>query len=77
MDTLTQELLQQKGKHLENLNYAKELLAYFGARNDGQKYSGEDILQVLDGLNNVSEYVKCLCDNADALELENDELKAK
>lgn len=59
------------------LDYAKEIIAYFGARNDGKLYQDDYLLQVIDGLRDIKEYIKSHCDNADALELENEELKAE
>lgn len=77
MNNLTQELQQQAEKHLAALDDAKELLAYFGAMSDGQKHSHEEVLQAINNLFNVSWFIKSLCDNAEALQLENDELKAQ
>ena len=77
MNTLTQKLQQEKEQYLEVLDYAKEIIAYFGARNDGKLYQDDYLLQVIDSLRDMKEYIKSLCDNADALELENEELKAE
>ena len=77
MNNLTKQLKDQKEKHLEVLDFANEILSYFGARNEGQRYSGDYILQVMDGIRAVQEYVRALLDDAEALELENGELKAR
>lgn len=77
MNTPQKELQQQTEKHVEMLGYAKEIIAYFGARNDGKLYQDDYLLQVIDSLRDTQEYIKHLTEEIDALDLENDELRAR
>ena len=72
------ENLQNKLENaLRVIETAKDLAIYAGANNDRRRFQDDYFLAVADDLRELKDFVLGLADEIEALQLENDELKAQ